>query len=809
MANLPEKLLAKSTKGDRTITLQEHLFDTAKSARQIFRLDGRWGQNWCRFFRLASEAEQQKFLMNLRVAALFHDIGKANEEFYRAVSGGCEQTFRHEHISALILHLPQVRAWLNHQPLDVEVITAAVLCHHLKAAEKGDHQWGSPRKGTRNKPVQLYLLHTEVRNTLKEIAEIANLDQPPNLNISSFSQNSQWEQAWNEGMKTARNLMREISDSRRNLLLAVKAGLIAADAVASGIVREEDRIRKTIDEWINEVVHSSQVTETEVFDSIITPILGKIKARQENKEFDLRNFREKYSKEQILILQTQLLHNFQKLAAQQGSRVLLLAACGAGKTLAAWKWAEEQVKHYKVGKVIFLYPTRGTATEGFKDYVSWAPEADAALVTGTARYELEAMADNPPDSMKEKDFTTDDRLFSLGFWSRRYFSATVDQFLGFMEHSYGGICLLPALADSVLIIDEIHSFDRKMFDSLIAFLKHFDIPVLCMTATLPPSRRKQLMDLRLQVYPTESDRKSLEDLEEKENHPRYQILPVTGFDEAFTKAIDAYRKNERVLWVVNTVDRCLAISKRLADELKVEVLTYHSRFRLCDRQKVHADTVKAFAFQKDGERQSAIAVTTQVCEMSLDLDTDVLITEFAPISSLVQRFGRANRHLARGEDFRAALHIYKPPKEKPYKPEEVKKVQEFLDELGQGGISQKQLSEALEKFANEERKSDGSNRFLDSGYFATMGSFRDTEEYAMPCILDRDLDEVKRRIESKPKKETYDGFIINVPHQGVKVKRFDDTKPSWLPKYLGIAQWESNYDVRSGFSTKNLEEVEL
>lgn len=461
MTNSPKQLLAKSKRGDRPpVTLQEHLSDTEKSASQIFCLDRRWGQNWCRFFKLTTEKEKQQFLLNLRVAALFHDIGKANEEFYKAVTGKCDQTFRHEHISALILHLPQVRSWLNRTPLDIEVITAAVLSHHLKASEKGDRQWASPRKGTRGKAIQLYLLHDEVKNILLEIAKIAALDAPPELNFSTFSQDAMWGKAWKEGIDTAKKLMRDITEERRSLLLAVKAGLIVSDAAASGLVREN----KNIDEWIEDVVHGDAIASTDITENILARRAAQIFAITK-KPFEL--------------------HNFQKLAAQQGSRVLLLAACGAGKTLAAWKWAEEQVKHYKVGKVIFLYPTRGTATEGFKDYVSWAPEADAALVTGTARYELEAMADNPPDSMQEKDFKTDDRLFSLGFWSRRYFSATVDQFLGFMEHSYGGICLLPALADSVVIIDEIHSFDLKMFDSLIAFLKHFDIPVLCMTATLP------------------------------------------------------------------------------------------------------------------------------------------------------------------------------------------------------------------------------------------------------------------------------------------------------------------------------------
>lgn len=775
---IPEKLLAKSKP---PITLQQHLSDTEKSARQIFRLDGRWGQNWCRFFKLTSEAEQQKFLLNLRVAALFHDIGKANEEFYKAVSGGCEQTFRHEHISALILHLPQVRTWLNSPALDVEVITAAVLSHHLKASEKGDHQWATPRKGTRNKPVQLYLLHDEVTNILQEIAQIAELAPPPELKVSTFSQDPMWGKAWDEGIKTARKLIREISNDRRSLLLAVKAGLIVSDGAASGLVREN----KNIDEWIEDVVHSEAIASEDITTNILKKRADQISSIT-NKPFEL--------------------HNFQKLAAQQGARVLLLAACGAGKTLAAWKWAEKQVKHYSVGKVIFLYPTRGTAMEGFKDYVSWAPEADAALVTGTARYELEAIASNPPESMKEKDFTTDDRLFSLGFWSRRYFSATVDQFLGFMEHSYGGICLLPALADSVLIIDEIHSFDLKMFDSLLAFLKHFDIPVLCMTATLPPSRRKQLIEVGLKVYPIEGDYESdLKDLEQKENHPRYQLEPVSGFDAALTKAVVAYRAGERVLWVVNTVDRCLAISKRLAKELKVEVLTYHSRFRLKDRQQVHAETVKAFAFQKEGERKPAIAVTTQVCEMSLDLDADILITELAPISSMVQRFGRANRHLARGDDFRATLHIYKPPKDLPYDRKELEASLRFMSELGNSNISQKQLADMLEKFAREEPKADGLPSFFTGGYFATMGSFRDADEFTVPCILDRDLDQVKQLMESKPKKP-YDGFIINVPRKGVNPP---DDKPSWLPKYLGVAQWEGNYDEQSGFLTKNLEEVNL
>lgn len=51
------------------------------------------------------------------------------------------------------------------------------------------------------------------------------------------------------------------------------------------------------------------------------------------------------------------------------------------------------------------------------------------------------MLTNPSDATKGKKFLPDEtqeRLFALGFWPKRYFSATVDQFLSFLEHSYSG-----------------------------------------------------------------------------------------------------------------------------------------------------------------------------------------------------------------------------------------------------------------------------------------------------------------------------------------------------------------------------------
>ena len=170
------------------------------------------------------------------------------------------------------------------------------------------------------------------------------------------------------------------------------------------------------------------------------------------------------------------------------ARALLIAPCGSGKTLAAWRWVAARGRERPIGRAIFLYPTRGTATEGFRDYVSHAGPELAALVHGTADLDLDNL--QPDRDLEER--IAESRLFSLQQWPKRVFSATVDQFLAFLQHDYGSTCLLPLLADSAVVLDEVHSYDRGMFTALLQFLEHFDLPVLAMTATMPERRKADL-----------------------------------------------------------------------------------------------------------------------------------------------------------------------------------------------------------------------------------------------------------------------------------------------------------------------------
>ncbi len=769
----PPHLLAKKVGATGPLSVERHCCDTRDAAALLFAEGTRWGETFPRFFRIASE-EVERWRLNLYVACLFHDIGKANEDFYRAVTspGFFAQGVRHEHLSAVVLHLPAVREWLKKNPaLDLDAITAAVLSHHAKATDAHDHhyRWGASQSDA--EVVRLYLDHPEVKTILARVAEVASLPPPPALPTEPWtSDRGVWGQTLLAGMNAAKQfrvlLSAKKDGARKRWVGALKAGVIAADGAASGLRREGIDFA----EWVNEAVRTPDLGADEVADKVIERRVAEI-----NAGITQRLEAEGVTPTPELLFNWQ---DFQTDAELLGPRALLMAACGAGKTLAAWRWAMAQARERRVGRVIFLYPTRGTATEGFRDYVSWAPEAEAALLHGTAKSELLSMQSNPDEKehLRAGAFgpsEQEDRLYGMAYWPRRFFSATVDQFLSFMEFNYRGLCMLPALADAVVVFDEVHSYDAHLFENLVAFLEHFDVPALCMTATLPKERQAELESRGLRLYPTAAERESrYADLSAQETAQRYTLDPAADAAEAMKKAVAAWEENKRVLWVVNTVARCQA----LVAELKargVTPLCYHSRYRLKDRKRRHEAVVKAF--QQEGER--VFAVTTQVCEMSLDLDAEVLITEHAPVTALVQRFGRAHRKLRKDKSFRASLVTY--PVEGsplPYTREDLDGAKSFLAALPKMDASQAMLAAQLQAWAKREQRPGDYARFLDSGYYATPGDLRDIDgERSASAVLDSDLAAVKAALKSKGK-VPIDEWVLPAPR-----------KATW--ELAGLPEW--------------------
>jgi CRISPR-associated endonuclease/helicase Cas3 len=418
---------------------------------------------------------------------------------------------------------------------------------------------------------------------------------------------------------------------------------------------------------------------------------------------------------------------------------------------------------------------------------------------------------DPDDHRKGLKYQSDPRLYALGHWKKRVFSATVDQFFPFMQYQYGPLCLLPLLVESVLVIDEVHSFDEAMFSTLKRFLKAFpDVPTLCMTATLPIERRNDLVD-KCGLNPYAEQETPTAGLLTDSQYPRHRIKWIDR-DEAKWLVRGALDDRKRVLWVSNRVADCQGTFKAFYEDGyslpgETKAFCYHSRFKLDDRKARHKQLIQAFQDAvKDGAKPQAIlGATTQVCELSLDLDAEILVTELAPIASLIQRMGRCNRDskkMRTREIGRVYVLRPEPGKEKPYEKEELDVAKRFVNRLNGRDVSQDMLDRIYKRCDPREIEFEKVCPFLDSGPYAEAGeeSFRESDDFAVPCILDHDVENVLSSLRERDlaKRRLIDGLVVPVPRRYANEPR---PGVSYFPRWLSVAS-QSRYDSLIGFDDR-------
>src|SRR5690606_16369783 len=116
----------------------------------------------------------------------------------------------------------------------------------------------------------------------------------------------------------------------------------------------------------------------------------------------------------------------------------------------------------------------------------------------------------------------------------------------------------------------------------------------------------------------------------------------TAVPDALARLALALAGPDRVVGVVaNTVDHARAGFERVRDKHDAALLT--GRSRPVDREYLlgqYYHRIKAGRAESGGP---FILVATQTIEVGADIDLDALVTESAPLPSLVQRLGRLNR----------------------------------------------------------------------------------------------------------------------------------------------------------------------
>jgi CRISPR-associated endonuclease/helicase Cas3 len=259
----------------------------------------------------------------------------------------------------------------------------------------------------------------------------------------------------------------------------------------------------------------------------------------------------------------------------------------------------------------------------------------------------------------------DERLFHR-YAMKPVFVSTVDQvLLAFLNYPRYPVREF-ALRGAHWIIDEIHAYSpytlSLILDGIEYAKRHLGAEVTVMSATLPSPLAGELEKMGM---------KPLIPLEKV--NARYSSRKRVGIrvrDEPLINAVDEIAGEKgKVLAVANTVTRARELYTELK-ERREDVYLFHSRFTNEDKRK---------KMEMVDKIEGGILVATQVVEVSLDIDYDIIYTETAPIDALIQRFGRVNRRgLKKGQ----AL-VFEPEGKRAYLPYDKKSFEASVNLLGE------------------------------------------------------------------------------------------------------------------------------
>lgn len=529
------------------------------------------------------------------LSALFHDFGKVAMNFQLVIQNKKkykrEEYIRHEFLSGLLLLYSDVKDY-QQSPLSL----FAVFSHHKPLTDSLFQDENCFAEILLQKDWVEFIYKDFTQKMIENGIEKFN----PSFDLLTVflkraSKGSDGKNLYYDSFYKFFSIYKQrtdISQKDRKEYILYKALLNIADWTASG--------------------HSS-LTETYSYtiDTLKIQIIDKLK--NEGKERIAQDFK---------------FRKFQLESKIQGS-VLAIAPTGSGKTEASLIWASQKSAQ---SKILYLLPTRVTSNAIYQRITSYFGKSNTAVAHSSAllyRKEIEDNSYEKIEYLKDKTFfkniticTIDQVLtqgFNLGYWEIKTF------------HLY----------NARIIIDEIHlyqPFTLGLIVTTIEYLKNqFETLFYIMTATMP-LKLKMLLQKTLCL----TDQNVIQDselLNEARNH--FQVRENMA-DDLYDEIGEAIKRYKKVLIVVNTVDEAIRLYN-VYKEMAEYAICFHSRFIQKDRFDKEQDILK-----REKANLPMLLIATQVVEVSLDIDFDILFTENAPIDAIIQRAGRINRKNKKG-----------------------------------------------------------------------------------------------------------------------------------------------------------------
>lgn len=375
--------------------------------------------------------------------------------------------------------------------------------------------------------------------------------------------------------------------------------------------------------------------------------------------------------------------------------LVIEAPTGEGKTKAGLLAATHMVRTLSLSGVYAALPTRATGKAFYDETTEMLARSGSPVravpVHGLALQQIRAedTNDNVSTDLSEvepTDVATDHGdgqvREELTTAAREWFTkkrgllspigvGTVDQALFSVVRSRHTFVRLVGLSNKVLLVDEVHAFDTytsRLLDRLMWWCGRLGIPVILMSATLPASRRRELLTewrAGARVQPITNDEPASADpdgwrltwvdahtpetvvpLKPDQNRRRVKLVRLTD-DDVADWVLDQIGTRASAMVVHSTRPRvqrtAAAVRKAVrARGLSTTVISIVGGAEDARRAGKEAE-IRALLGPNSEYPRNVIVIGTSLLE-NLDVDVDVMVSDMCPVDLLLQRLGRLHRY---------------------------------------------------------------------------------------------------------------------------------------------------------------------
>jgi CRISPR-associated endonuclease/helicase Cas3 len=359
-------------------------------------------------------------------------------------------------------------------------------------------------------------------------------------------------------------------------------------------------------------------------------------------------------------------YHYQEKAKDVLADIFVQLPTGTGKTETSLFWLTSR----KTNKVFYTLPTVTTVEAMRKRF----EKIFGAENISFSHHLLEI-------SLMEEDRLTEAELFIQKHLLKPVAVTTIDRILLALMNYKRYTVSEVMLNNSTLVIDEIHSYSPFTYSLIVETLKYLkeyhNVKLCIMSATMPEFLKKTILNLEREKPEFLLSKSEAEKFYSNKKRTRIaKFYKGKKIENNISKIVKTSKDNKKILVVVNTVSKAQLIFDKINKKLKgTKILLFHSRYTYGDRSKKQREIE---SINKKNEK--IILIATQIVEVSLDIDFDILFTEIAPIDAIVQRAGRVNR---KGKKDICNIYIFDVKDDEkghlPYKKEQIKQARKILN----------------------------------------------------------------------------------------------------------------------------------